>query len=206
MLLISEKVLDCKRLNEVGQRVSWETCTLRQWLNSSFLNETFTDKEKDNLSKNSSNLFTLNTFYTVTKRLSKIVRDNNKCEQFQVDFWNNVVVNMREWNEMESGDLSKKSLRENYITTQGLIILSLGRLCEFYYNNPDIDLKQSLTGLRNIDWLRNNNKDWHERAIKVNGRINRNEQGIFLTYIQIKRLLNLPIDKKEIEKEKCYIN
>ena len=49
VLLISEKVLDCKRLNEVGQDVSWETCTLRQWLNSSFLNETFTDKEKDKI-------------------------------------------------------------------------------------------------------------------------------------------------------------
>ena len=49
VLLISEKVLDCKRLNDVGQDVSWETCTLRQWLNSSFLNEIFTDQEKDKI-------------------------------------------------------------------------------------------------------------------------------------------------------------
>lgn len=31
-----------------------------------------------------------------------------------------MVVNMREWNEMDSGELSKKSLREDYITTQEL--------------------------------------------------------------------------------------
>lgn len=39
------------------------------------------------------------------------------------------------------------------------------------------------------------------RAIKPNGKINRNEQGIFLTYIQIKRLLSLPISDEELKKE-----
>ena len=39
------------------------------------------------------------------------------------------------------------------------------------------------------------------RAIKPNGKINRNEQGIFLTYIQIKRLLSLPISDEEAKKE-----
>ena len=39
------------------------------------------------------------------------------------------------------------------------------------------------------------------RAIKVNGKINRNEQGIFLTYVEIKRLLNLPITEDELKKE-----
>ena len=47
-------------------------------------------------------------------------------------------------------------------------------------------MQKSLVGLRTIDWLRNNEKLWMNRAIKANGKINRNEQGIFLTYIQIK--------------------
>lgn len=42
---------------------------------------------------------------------------------------------------------------------------------------------------------------WMNRAIKPNGKINRNEQGIFLTYIQIKRLLSLPISDEELKKE-----
>lgn len=165
----------------------------------------YTDKEKDNLSKNSSNLFTLNTFYTVTKRIRKHIVDDKKCEEYQIKYWENVVANMREWNEMDSGELSKKSLRENYITTQGLIILALGRLCEFFYCNPSINMELALKRLKKIDWLRNNEKDWLERAIKANGRINRNEQGVFLTYIQIKKLLELPISQSESEKEKCFI-
>lgn len=39
------------------------------------------------------------------------------------------------------------------------------------------------------------------RAIKPNGKINRNEQGIFMTYVQIKRLLGLPITEEELKKE-----
>jgi len=41
--------------------------------------------------------------------------------------------------------------------------------------------------------------------IKPNGKINRNEQGIFLTYIQIKRLLSLPISDEEAKKERIMM-
>jgi DNA sulfur modification protein DndB len=161
----------------------------------------YTDKEKDNLSKYSSNIFTLNTFQESNKRICKVIPDPDKAEQLIYSFWSNVVLNMREWNEMDNGELSKKSLREDYITTQGLIILALGRLCEFYCANPEIHMVQSLKGLKKIDWLRNNEECWMNRAIKPNGKINRNEQGIFLTYIQIKRLLSLPITNEELKKE-----
>lgn len=159
------------------------------------------DEEKDNLSKYSSNIFTLNTFYTANKRIFKMIDAPQKAEKLIHAFWSNVVANMREWNEMDNGELSKKSLREDYITTQGLIILALGRLGEFYFANPKIDMVKSLKGLRKIDWLRNNEECWMNRAIKPNGKINRNEQGIFLTYIQIKRLLSLPIGDEELKKE-----
>lgn len=165
----------------------------------------YTDTEKDNLSKYSSNLFTLNTFFTAHKRISRIVGNYTESENLILAFWENVVLNMREWNEMDRGDLSKKSLRENYIITQGLIILAFGRLCEFYAQNAQIDMKKSLEGLRKIDWLRNNENNWMNRAIKPNGKINRNEQGIVLTYIQIKRLLALPITKEELKKENILL-
>lgn len=161
----------------------------------------YTDKEKDNLSKYSSNIFTLNTFYTAHKRITRLVGNYSKSQELISEFWKNVVLNMREWNEMDAGELSKKSLREDYIITQGLIILAFGRLCEFYCENPQIDMEKSLKGLRKIDWLRNNESCWMNRAIKPNGKINRNEQGIFLTYIQIKRLLKLPISETEEQKE-----
>lgn len=195
-------VTTSKSLNTLYESKDPDAIITKNVVNSNAFLRKYTDKEKDNLSKYSSNIFTLNTFFTANKRISKLIGEPEKSSKFIFDFWNNVVINMKEWNEMDSGELSKKSLREDYITTQGLIILSLGRLGEFYCSNPDIDMVKSLCGLRKIDWLRNNEESWMNRAIKPNGKINRNEQGIFLTYIQIKRLLNLPLTNEEVKKDK----
>ena len=47
-LLISKYCLDAKEYdkNENNESVTWETSTFRQWLNSGFIDETFTDEEK----------------------------------------------------------------------------------------------------------------------------------------------------------------
>ena len=108
---------------------------------------------------------------------------------------------MVDWNEMARGELSKKDLRENYIVTQGITLIALGRLGGWLYNHPEFELKKTLAGLQKIDWLRNNAKDWRGRAIKPNGQISRSEKGIFLTYVHIKRLLGLPISTEEKSRE-----
>ena len=45
-LLISKYCLDAKPYNEKYEPVTWETCTLRQWLNGDFINEIFSGAEK----------------------------------------------------------------------------------------------------------------------------------------------------------------
>jgi len=161
----------------------------------------YTDKEKDNLGKFSSNIFTLNTFYEANKRiLSSSSKVSNEYD-FVLKFWSGVAENMKEWCEMDKGLLNKKDLRENYIATQGVTLLAFGRLGQFFLENRDIDMSKFLSGLSKIDWLRNNKQHWLGRAIKPNGKINRNEQGIFLTYLQIKRLLKLPITEEERNRE-----
>ncbi len=194
-------VTTSKSLNTLYESKDRVAIITKNVVNSIDFLRKYTDKEKDNLSKYSSNIFTLNTFYTANKRITKIIGTDKKSEETIKAYWYSVVKNMREWNEMDRGELSKKSLREDYITTQGLIILSLGRLCEFLCLNPEIDIDNSLKGLQSIDWLRNNEVSWLNRAIKPNGKINRNEQGIFLTYVQIKRLLKLPVTEEEKQKE-----
>lgn len=194
-------VTTSKSLNTLYESKDRVAIITKNVVNSIDFLRKYTDKEKDNLSKYSSNIFTLNTFYTAHKRIINIIGDDESSEKFIYSFWCNVVDNMREWNEMDKGELSKKSLREDYITTQGLIILAFGRVCEFFCRNPDIDMSNALKGLREIDWLRNNEECWLNRAIKPNGKINRNEQGIFMTYVQIKRLLNLQITDEEVKKE-----
>ena len=45
-LLISKYGLDAKRYNYTYKEVTWETCTLRSWLNVTFLNKAFTSQEQ----------------------------------------------------------------------------------------------------------------------------------------------------------------
>ena len=50
-LLISEEALDCRRYNDTFTAVTWETCTLRKWLNSDFLNEAFSPRERERIAE-----------------------------------------------------------------------------------------------------------------------------------------------------------
>ena len=49
VLLVSEKVLDCQPYNTSYTNVTWETCSLRAWLNSTFYNTAFSSSEKDRI-------------------------------------------------------------------------------------------------------------------------------------------------------------
>ena len=196
-------VITSKSLNTLYESKDEIALITKKIINNIDFLRKYTDKEKDNLGKFSSNIFTLNIFYSANKRILKKSTDIPSVESFIFSFWQNVVNNITEWNEMYRGDLSKKDLRENYIITQGVTILAFGQLGQFYYHNKGINMTESLEKLREIDWLRNNTKYWMHRAVKQNGAINRNEHGIQLTYIQIKRLLELDISNEEIEKERA---
>lgn len=51
LLVISKYALDCKQYNESNSSVTWETCTLRKWLNGDFINEAFSSEEKSQISE-----------------------------------------------------------------------------------------------------------------------------------------------------------
>lgn len=46
LLLISKYALDCKPYNDEYEETTWEKCTLRGWLNSSFIEEAFNSQEE----------------------------------------------------------------------------------------------------------------------------------------------------------------
>ncbi len=46
MLVISKYALNCQPYNTVSADVTWQTCTLRNWLNNDFLNGAFSEEEQ----------------------------------------------------------------------------------------------------------------------------------------------------------------
>ena len=54
-LLISKYALDCQMYNKEFTSVTWETCTLRKWLNETFLNTAFSAEERGMIPKTTVN-------------------------------------------------------------------------------------------------------------------------------------------------------
>lgn len=163
----------------------------------------YTDKEKDNLGKYASNLFTLNTFYNANKRIIGGKEIGEDDERFVVDYWSFVVKYMKPWKELCASELSKKDLREKYIVTQGVVIKAFGQVGRYFYHNREIDMEQAVKGIEDINWRRNA-RVWLKRAIRTDGRIIANEQAVRLIANIIKDFLHIPLDDSDQEIELSF--
>ncbi len=162
----------------------------------------YTDKERDILGKNSLNLFTLNNIY----KANQIIIRGNECgkeqQEYLIRFWNEVANNIIEWQEVLNRQLTKKDLRENYIVTLAVTLNALGRLGRFFYENTDYNMTEYLSKLKEIDWLRSNDKNWKGRTINENGKVVNSESAAILTCNKIKTLIGINLNKEEKIKEK----
>ena len=120
-----------------------------------------------------------------------------------VDYWKNVAENILEWQEVLNKELTKKSLRENYIVTLAITISALGRLGRYFYDNPKADINV-LEKLQKIDWARSNEL-WVGRTIRENGRVLNSEESVSLTCAAIKKEIGVPLSKEEEQKEKQFV-
>ena len=53
ILVVSAKALDCKQYNTSYVSVTWETCSLRSWMNGTFLNTAFSSEEQKKIANTS---------------------------------------------------------------------------------------------------------------------------------------------------------
>ena len=162
--------------------------------NIEFLNS-YTDKEKDNLGKYSSNLFTLNTFYSANKTIvgRKLTKNT---EEFLMEYWTEIVNHMAQWQQLKYKEITKVDLRAQYIATQSIVIQALGRLGNYFYVNPQINMQGCIQKLDNINWKRNASV-WYLRAINETGRIITNKKAALLIANVLKMEMELPLSKEE---------
>ena len=168
-----------------------------------FLNE-YVDKERDNLGKYSSALFTLNTFYVANKRILKRNTCSEDFAKFITAFWSSVVSHMLPWNELVKKEISKKELREQYIATQAVVIQALGRVGACLYEDFEVDKIDSyVKKIELINWKRNSS-DWKLRVIRSNGRMINNANAILLAGNIIKKHMDLPLTEDELTAEQKF--
>ena len=152
-------------------------------------------KEKDNLCKYSSILFTLKSFYVANKIIVGKHLEAG-AEGFLLHFWSAVANNMVPWIELEEKQITKISLRENYIATQNVVIQALGRVGNQFYLDGEYDIDEIMKLLKNVNWERAA-KEWYLRAIGTNGRIITNKKASILISNVIKKTLGLELSNEE---------
>ena len=126
----------------------------------------YTDVENDTLGKYSAKLFTLNSFYTTNKSIIGNNKITDEINKFCSKYWDLVVANIKEWQQLEDKLIAKKTLRKEYIVTQNVVLYAFGKLGNFFFNNDDFALEVYLPRLNNINWLRTN-KEWIGRTIEI---------------------------------------
>lgn len=166
-------------------------------LSIAFLNK-YVDKEHDTLGKYSSKLFTLSNFLRANQRIikSSVVIDSDR--KFLLDYWTAVFSNIPELKMLESKQLYKYSLKEEYVLTLSVLINAFGRLgYAFYYEKLDLNLLRKLS---EIDWMRNN-PEWLGRVFNEHGKIIGKEDSIIKISNLIKTKLGIKLNKEELVKE-----
>ena len=164
----------------------------------------YTDKERDILGKNSSNLFTLNMIYKANQKIIHGEKCTADDERFLIDFWRLLSDNIIEWQEVLNKTLTKKALRENYIVALAITISAFGKLGRYFYEHRDENMEVYLSKLRSIDWLRTN-EAWVGRTIRQNGKVLNSEEAISLTCSLIKKSIGISLTKEERQKEKMML-
>ena len=167
-----------------------------------FLDE-YVDKEKDNLGKFSSSLFTLNTFYNANKRILGRREIDSTFNEFIYQFWTSVVNNMNPWKELVNKEISKRELRDQYVATQAVVIQAFGRIGAYIIDHEEYLEDAYLEKLKKINWKRSSN-DWKLRIIRNNGRMINNTNAIILAGNIIKRYLEIPLTDDERHSEEIF--
>ena len=168
--------------------------------NIEFLNH-YTDKEKDILGKYSSNLFTLNTFYSANKTIVGRHSLTDEVKEFIQVFWQAVTDHMVQWNELQRKEITKVDLRENYLSTQAIVIQALGRIGNYFLENSTLNCSDYMDHLQQINWRRSD-PIWKQRAINPKGRIITNKSAAVLIANVIKMEMDLELNETEQQQEK----
>lgn len=158
----------------------------------------YTDKERVSLSKNSPKIVALNHVFNTNLKLLGITKGDSitkEDEKFLHEFWETLASSVFEWEQVMNKELIPREIRTNFIVGHGVFFEAIGVVGNFLKKNYPKKWKDYIKRLRKVDWSRQGG-NWEGRAIR-NGRIQKNNQTIKLTAIQIKKILNLPLSEQE---------
>ena len=111
---------------------------------------------------------------------------------------------MVEWQQVQTKVLSAAEFRQEFITAHGIGLQALAIVGKEICSLDEGEQTKKFESLKRINWLKSNS-DWSNRAMQ-HGRLSKAVSNIFLTAIEIKRQIDLPISNEDLTKEKELLN
>jgi DNA sulfur modification protein DndB len=163
-----------------------------------------TELERTSISNRANKVFTLNSIYSATKDLlgktGKNPTMNEEEEQLVIDYWNQIYLNISEWQDVVNGKVSPYDIRNEYVHVYGILLHAFGRMGNQLIKKYKKTWKSRLSILKEIDWKRSNSKNWESRSM-FGGRLSKSQRNITLTTNFLKLKMGLGLSKKEKEIE-----
>lgn len=119
-LVVSKYALDCKQYNTRNTDVTWETCTLRKWLNNDFINAAFSSYEKAMIP-------------TVTVSADKNSTNPGNATQDQV-----FLLSITEANKYFGSDSARQCKPTDYAFANGAYVNSVNGNCGWWLRSPGV--------------------------------------------------------------------
>ncbi len=121
-LVISKYALDCKPYNTSALDVTWETCTLRRWLNNDFINSAFTSVEKE----------LIPTVTVSAEKNPEYNTDAGNATQDKV-----FLLSINEMNKYFSSDSARECKSPAYADENGVFVVTNGN-CMWWLRSPGL--------------------------------------------------------------------
>ena len=121
MLLISKYELDCKPYNEEKEDVTWETSTLRTWLNNAFINNAFSQSEQALIAT---------TTVSADENLEYSTKPGNATQDKVF------LLSIKEVNTYFPSNEARMCTPTNYTIEQGIFIDSGRTSCDWWLRSP----------------------------------------------------------------------
>jgi DNA sulfur modification protein DndB len=155
-----------------------------------------TDKENVSLGVKSTKLFTLAALYDANVELLKVVGKKDDIvgnAELLAEYWNEVALNMPDWEAVSSRHKLALELRQEKISSHSTVLRALGGLGPDVIGNPEWKVKLAM--LQTIDWSKKNH-EWENVCIVSNSVVS-NRQARAATKAFIKAKLGLTLSEGE---------
>ncbi|MBM3841623.1 MAG: DGQHR domain-containing protein [Verrucomicrobia bacterium] len=160
------------------------------------------EMKRSSIAPRSRMLFTLSAVHQATKALLAGLPPKPYEERLALAlrFWNSVERQFPEWGQVRSGKILSSALRARFIHSHALALQAIGKVGNSLLQSHPDDWEGCLASLRQIDWRRENTKDWEGRAF-IGGKVSKAMANVVLTSNLLKKAIGIALlpSEKTIE-------